>query len=217
MFEQPFDGLSHLAHYAAIADHLSPAGPLPDLAGETQISTPQGAVQISCIRPGSRVDTADGIGACVISVINAHVPARGTFETVELRYPYLGLQEDINLSASARLLLSGCDVEYFFGQLWVSVTAAQLCDGVTAALQTPAPNARPSQLRYALVLDRPAAIIAAGALIESYDLTPLMTCPAALEHSVVAGLALPQLTTGADSAPQLRDYEALTLRQARAA
>lgn len=197
--------------FAALADHILPAGPLPMLGAQSMISTPSGAQKVTALRPGMAVLTADGGTAKVRWAGSCDLPARGRFAPMLLRAPYHGLNRDLLLAADQRLQLGGSEVEYLFGEEQVAVPVRHLADNRAIW-----PAASGPVIRYHhLLLDRHAIILANGAAIESMDAS-LLTDPAMQAQSVLAGLTDPPRGPRLPW-PVLRDFEALTLQRLRAA
>jgi len=197
--------------FAALADHILPAGPLPMLGADTMIAIPHGAHPIGALRPGQSVLTTDGSTAQIRWAGACDIPARGRFAPILLRAPYLGLDRDLVMAADQRLQLGGSEVEYLFGGEQVAVPVRHLADNRSVMPQPSGPVIR----YHHLLLDRHAGIIANGAAIESLDAS-LLSDSAVLAQSVLAGIV--DLPRGPRLPwPVLRDFEALTLRRLRAA
>ena len=201
-------------HYLALSDRLEPAGPMPGLSPGAQIETPTGPVPLSALGPGDIVSTASGDIAVVRWCDSLDLPARGRYAPLLLRAPYHGLTEDLLVAPDQRLCLTGSDVEYLFATDRVSAAAGTLVDH-RAVLAAP----RQLVMTYRqVVLDRPAVLLASGAMIESQDLAPLLAAPQAFASSAFADLP-PELRprTAKGPCPVLQDYEAWTLGHHRAA
>jgi len=121
--------------YAGIANHPLPEAPLPGMEKGTLIQTPTGPVAVGDLQPGMQVLTGTGTQQTVRWVGTADHMARGTAAPIRLRAPYFGLTEDITVTRNQRLLLTGCEVEYLFGEEQVlarvedirRANAAQIC------------------------------------------------------------------------------------------
>lgn len=101
--------------YAGLANHPLPAQPVPGLAGETRVRTPHGERPVHTLRPGMEVLTASG-GTETIRWIGAtEQMARGVSAPILLRAPYFGLDEDLLVSRSQRIMLRGSEIDYLFG------------------------------------------------------------------------------------------------------
>lgn len=200
--------------FMAIADHQVPLGPMPSLAGHALLETLDGPKPICKLRPGQLIKTHDQDIAQIRWVGACELPARGRFAPMLMRAPYYGLDHDLMVSATQRIGLSGSEVEYLFGEEEVGVAARHLCDNSSAL-----PVEGLKTLRYyQVLLDRHALITVSGAPLESFDAVSLLNDPSLLTHSVLGDMPnelRPHSTMPA--LPILRDYEALTLAQLRAA
>ena len=202
--------------WMALADHLAPVGPMPGLGGATRIATPGGQKRrIDQIEPGHIVTTADGDTAQVRWAGSAQVIARGRQAPLGLRAPFHNLEQDIETSSDQRLILGGSDVEYLFGVEEVRASAGHLLDQRSVLRAT---QGRATARYWQLVLDRPAAILAEGCAVESFDPSPLIAAPEALALSVLSDL--PRELMPLDRLPQtpiLQGFEAMTLAYSGAA
>lgn len=200
--------------YLALSDRLEPVGPMPGLSPLARIATPTGPVLLADIAPGDIVSTASGDVAVVRWCDDIHLPARGRYSPLHLRAPYHGLTEDLLVAPDQRLCLTGTDVEYLFATDRVSAPAGTLVDH-RAVLAAP----RQLLMTYRqVVLDRPAVLLASGAMMESQDLGPLLAAPHTFSSSAFADLP-PALRPRSAESPctVLQDYEAWTLGSHRAA
>ena len=102
--------------YAGIANHPLPETPLQGLERTTLIATPTGPVAVGDLRPGMQVLTSTGTEQTVRWVGTADHLARGRAAPIRLRAPYFGLTQDITVTRNQRLLLTGCEVDYLFGE-----------------------------------------------------------------------------------------------------
>jgi hypothetical protein len=141
-------------------------------------------------------------------VCRQDLPARGRFSPLRLRSPFYGLHTDLIVAPDQRLLLSGSEVEYLFGEEQVSATAGHLMDGRTI-VRGPFASV---QSYYQLLLDRPASLIVNGAILESFDPGELAGNRDLIQSSVLRGLP-PELVPASygSALPQLKGFEALTL------
>lgn len=199
--------------FFAMAEGICPTGPMPGLDPEAWIATPSGARPLQTLRAGDQVLDAEGKAREIRWAGSVTLPATGRFTPLKMRAPYHGLTEDLVLAPDQRLLLSGTEIEYLFGQERVSAAVRHLSDRHSvepAAPRTPVITYRQ------LLLDRPAEIIANGAAVECFDAQPLFSDTRLVRHSVLSGLDREEwpAVTGF-GVPVLRDYEALTLEEAR--
>ena len=204
----------------AIAEGLAPVGPMPALPGNGFVPTPGGPVRLDALTPGMRIIAADGEPAEVTWAGHVHLPAGGLNAPCLLRAPYFGLNGDLIVSAGAVMRLKGAEVEYLFGRPDVSVVVRDLVDDirilpVSAMHELANPMVQPF---HQVLLNRRVPIVLSGAVFETLDTSALRTNPVLWKWSVMNALepaVLPQ--AGAVRPPILRDYEALSLRQMRAA
>ncbi len=200
--------------YMALSDRIEPVGPMPSLMPDTPIATPTGYRAISDLRRGDTVLTPNGETVPVLHVLSRQVPARGSFRPVRMRAPYFGLQQDITIAPSQRLVLSGSEVEYLFGQESVLVPARHLI-GSRGAVPAQAGTV---VTYWQLLLPRHEALIAAGTVTESLFIGRLRRKKTELGASVLAGLdrtGLPE--HGRSIHPVLQAFEAVILAEKRAA
>ena len=120
--------------FAGIANHFVPAVPLPGIATGACIATPDGPRAIETLAPGMLVETVSR-GPQPIRWIGRTEPlARGHTAPIEMRAPYFGLTGDICVARNQRILLSGPDIEYLFGEDHVLARAGDLVNGRSARL-----------------------------------------------------------------------------------
>lgn len=200
--------------FVALSDRIEPVGPLPSLLPDTPIATPTGYRAIRELRRGDTVLTPAGEHVPVLHVLSRQVPAHGSFHPVRLRAPYFGLQRDIIIAPSQRLVLSGSEVEYLFGRESVLVPARHLAGSSGAVPARPGPVVTYWQI----LLPRHEALIAAGTVTESLFIGRLRRKKAQLNASILAGLdrsGLPE--HGHPIHLVLQAFEAVTLADRRAA
>jgi hypothetical protein len=186
---------------------------MPGLDTTALIATPKGDRPLGALRAGDRVFDSDGVPRRVRWAGSVTLPAAGAQAPLRLRAPYHGLTADMQLAPDQRLLLSGSEVEYLFGQERVSTAVRHLADRHSVA---PASSDAPVVTYGQVLLDTPAAILANGAAVESFDAQPLFSAPRLVTNSVLADLPRadwPKRTGGV--APVLRAYEALSLKEPR--
>jgi hypothetical protein len=108
----------------------------PWIGPTTLIETVAGPLPANLLRAGDMIRVGEEAFRPLISVHHSELPARGSFSPVLLRAPYFGAPEDILVSASQLVALSGPEVEYLFGEDEVLAEAGHLIDG-RAALHDP--------------------------------------------------------------------------------
>lgn len=146
----------------------APPRPMPGLAPDARISTPEGPRPLWSLRPGDRVLTRDsGAQEIVWMGVQRLQPARlhllPGLRPVRLRGQ--GAAADLLVSPSQRLLVRGPATEALFNSPEVLVLAADLCDGRTIR-----PDRQMREARYVqIMLDRHEIIYANGFGIGSYD------------------------------------------------
>ena len=200
--------------FFAVSTEIEPIGPLPSLTAQVPILTPYGYRMAGQLKRGDRVVTLGGEIAPVLEVVKRVVPARGAFRPVRLRAPCFGLRQDIIVGPDQRMVISGSDVEYMFGEERVLVPARHLVNGIAAQYCPGGITATYHQL----ILPQHQAVVAAGAALETLFLGRIRRKPEALEASLLAGMdrnALPE--HGRSAYPVLKKFEAITLAQKRAA
>jgi hypothetical protein len=207
--------------HAAIADHLATIGPQPGIDGAGLVETPDGPRPLHLLRAGDPVIAADGAPAVVRWAGSADLPcpASGTghHRPHRMRAPYFGVGSDLLVAGGAVLRLCGSEVEYLFGEAEVAVAVRHLADGQAILPLSGGPEPRFRRWHH-LVLDRAVPLLVSGAVIEGLDSDALRARPALHRWSILAGLPAEQMPApAARSCPQLRDYEAQTLRRMRAA
>lgn len=200
--------------YVALSSAIEPVGPMPSLMPDTPVATPTGYCAISEMRRGDTVVTPAGEIVPVLQVLSRQVPANGSFRPVQMRAPYFGLQQNITVAPSQRLVLSGSEVEYLFGRESVLVPVRHL----VASRGTVPARAGPVVTYWQLLLPRHEALIVAGTAAESLFIGRLRRNRTVLPASILAGLdrsAMPE--HGRSVHPVLQAFEAVTLAEQRAA
>ena len=200
--------------YMALSTSIEPVGPLPSLMADTPIATPNGYRPVSKLRRGDTVLTPQGDVVPVLHVLSRKVPASGSLYPVRVRAPYFGLQRDITVAPSQRLVLSGSEVEYLFGRESVLVPARHLACGTV----TKPAKIGPVITYWQLLLPCHEALIAAGTITESQFIGRLRRHHEALGASILAGLNRTTLPEHGQSVhPVLQAFEATVLAERRVA
>lgn len=200
--------------YLALSDAMEPIGPMPGLMPETPIATAMGYRKAGDIRRGDLIISGDGEQVPVLHAVSRTVPAFGSFSPLKIRAPYFGLRRDIRIAPTQRLVLSGSEVEYLFGQESVLTPAQHLVGGTTVQQAHCGPLIRYVQF----VLPGHETLIAAGSETESLYIGRLRRKKDRLAASLLAGLdrsVLPE--HGRSVFPVLKAFDALVLAEQRAA
>lgn len=121
--------------YAGVANHPLPDTELPGIAGDTRVQTPTGPMRVADLHPGMRILSRKGEDQTIRWIGQTDQLARGASAPIRLRAPYFGLSGDITVTRNQRLLLTGSEVEYLFGEEQVlarvedirRASAAQIC------------------------------------------------------------------------------------------
>lgn len=200
--------------FMALSVRTEPVGPTPSLSPDTPIATPDGFRPIRALRRGDLVVDADGRTVPVLFNIRRTVPARGLFRPLRMRTPYFGLQRDIVVAPSQRVVLGGSEVEYLFGAEAVLVPACHLVGGHSVKPVACGPLTGYHQL----VLPAHEPLNAAGTTVESLFVGRLRRKPQLLDASALAGVDRSRLPEhGSPSFPVLRAFDARILAERRVA
>lgn len=200
--------------YLALSAGIEPVGPMPSLAPDTPIATPDGYRAISDLRRGDLVLTRDEQVVPVLHKVTRTVPARGSFLPVRLRAPFFGLWRDIDVAPGQRLLLSGSEVEYLFGQQAVLLSTRHLI-GTPRAYNPPV---GPLVTWQQLILPGHEAIRVAGTAADSLFVGRLRRNRDRLMQSLLAPLDRSTLPEHARPVhPVLRAFDATILAERRVA
>ena len=200
--------------YLALSADIEPIGPMPTLALDTPIATPDGYRTIGALERGDLVLTHDGAIAPVLHKVTRSVPARGSFRPIRLRAPFFGLWRDTDLSPGQRLLLTGSEVEYLFGQQAVLLSTRHLI-GTPRAYHPPV---GPLVSYAQLILPGHEAIRVAGTAADSLFVGRLRRNRELLSRSLLAPLdraTLPEHPRPVH--PVLRAFDATILAERRVA
>lgn len=129
----------------------------------TLIDTPEGPHPVESLCPGDRVLTRDSGAQPVRWIGMREVDGSGAFAPVRFAPELLGRDEALLVSPQHRMLLSGWEVDLWFGAPEVLAPALHLVDG---HLVTRAPCPRVTYLH--LMFDRHEIVSAGGMLSESF-------------------------------------------------
>jgi hypothetical protein len=200
--------------YVAVSNRAEPVGPMPTMTPDTRIATPSGYRPIRELRRGDLVVTPQGESVPVLHKVARTVPARGCFRPVRVRAPFFGLQQDILVAPSQRLVLAGSEVEYLFGEEAVLVELRHL-------IGEPSVHAEPcgSLVTYEqLILPNHEAVLAAGTQAESLYIGKIRSRRRDLRGSLLAALDPQTLPEHARSRYRvLGAFDAIVLAEQRAA
>ncbi|MBE1285469.1 MAG: hypothetical protein GJ676_19305 [Rhodobacteraceae bacterium] len=204
---------SHI-DFMALSAGIEPIGPMPSLVPSTPIATPDGFKRVADLRRGDLVLTPEQEAVPVLHKVIRTVPARGSFQPIRLRAPFFGLWQDIDVSPSQRLLLSGSEVEYLFGQQAVLLSTRHLTG-------TPRAYFPPTGLLATyvqVILPRHEALNAAGTTTESLFVGRLRRNRDRLERSLLNGIERNLIPEhGRPIHPVLRAFDATILAERRVA
>lgn len=200
--------------YIAVSNKVEPVGPMPGLTLNSPIATPGGYRFVKELRPGDTVLTADGRVEPVLARVDRQVPARGSLRPVHLRAPFFGLQQDIAVAPSLKIVVSGSAVEYLFGHESVLAPAGHFAGGFIGHNEPERALVTYTQL----LLPDHATLLAAGAPVESLFIGRLVRNPQRLGVSVLANMPRGQIPDhGKQTHPVLKAFEATVLAERRVA
>ena len=200
--------------YVAASTRIEPVGPMPTLTLDTPVATPGGYRPAGDLARGDLVLTSTGESVPVLHRLTRQVPARGLFRPLQLRAPYFGLQQDIIVAPTQRLVLDGSDVEYMFGSEAVLIEVRHLLGSMSVTAADRGPIVTYTQL----LLPHHEGVVAAGTVAETLFIGRLRRRRGALASSILAGLDRHRLPEhGKSLFPVLNSFDAVTLANARAA
>ena len=200
--------------YFAISTDIEPIGLTPSLTGKVPVLTSFGYRPAAQIKRGDVLQVPGRGGVPVLEVIRQTVPARGALQTIRLRAPYFGLQQDIIVGAEQKLRIGGSAVEYLFGCPQVLVPAGHLVNGVSALRYTKVETVT----YYQFIMPASEPFQTAGPTLESQFIGRMRRSPDLIAASPLADrdrMYLPEHSSLA--LPVLDPFEANTLAELRAA
>ncbi len=153
-----------------VAHGIAPVALAPGLAEGSKIDTPMGPRPIEDLRPGDLVLTNSGEAKPVRHLAARQVPALGLMRPLQLRAPFLDLSHDVLIAPHQRLLLSGGEAEYLYGEDAVMIHARHLRHGHAALWASPRPLVR----YYAVLLDSHECLSVGGVWCESLFVGPMV-------------------------------------------
>jgi hypothetical protein len=148
------------------------------------VLTPSGSAPAGALRAGDVVLTAAG-PAPLAAVGRIELPMLGAFAPVRLRAPFFGRGADLVIAPGQRVVLSGIEPEYLFGEEEVLVEARHLTDGRTGLRDRRA--ATIALVR--LALHRPGLILADALALEAEAPGPAPR-PVLRPHEAVALMSM---------------------------
>ncbi|MEH6738005.1 MAG: Hint domain-containing protein [Sulfitobacter sp.] len=200
--------------FAALSDQIEPIGVGPTLSPDTPVATPWGYRNVSTLKRGDTVYTAEGEIVPVLQTVSRTVPARGSFAPIRMRAPYFGLQDDIIIAPEQHVVIDGPEVEYLFSCEKVLTPARNLVNGFAARTEPSAHLTSYTQL----ILPNHETILAGGAPLESMYIGRMRRDTHQLASSVLFGVDRQDLPEHkAPSHKVLKWYEAIHLAKRRAA
>jgi len=202
-------GVQHGAglRWIALSDRIEPVGLPLGVAAGTPVETPDGMRRIDRLCRGDLVSTPDGPRP-IRWITRREVPALGAFRPIHLRAPYHGLSGDILVAQDHRLLVSGGETEYLFGEDAVLVEARHLVDGRT----THRAHGGGVMSFFHILLDDHACLTFAGLLGESLFVGAMARDPALIGTTALAEMPAQAIPRHCAFARQpLSSYEARTL------
>lgn len=200
--------------FLALSSKMEPVGPIPTLHPDAPIATPRGYRRAGDLRRGDTVTSGSGAVVPVLHRLERTVPALGSFAPVRLRAPYFGLREDVCVAPAQRLVISGSEVDYLFGQEAVLFPARHLSGGVALARVACGPTITYTQL----LLPAHETLNLGGTTAESLYIGRIRRNRALLAVSLLAGIDRQTLPDhGRSIYPVLRAFEAMVLADQRAA
>lgn len=192
----------------ALSNGIEPVGPAPSISEGTLVETADGPRLIERLQLGDMVQTARHGFQPIRWLVKQNVPAVGDFRPIKLRAPYLDLQQDITVTQNQRMLFSGAEAEYLFGEDSVLIEARQLLGHPCATLQP----AAFSRTYYQILLDHHDCIRLCGAWSESLYVGYISDAPQVLATSRLASLPRSAMPVHRKfSCPMLGNYESRTL------
>ena len=196
--------------WIALSDRIEPVGLPLGVAAGTPVETPDGMRPVDQLRRGDLVSTPDGPRR-VRWLTRRDVPALGAFRPIHLRAPYHGLSSDIMVAQDLRLLVSGGETEYLFGEDAVLVEARHLVDGRT----THRAHGGGVMRYHHVLLDDHACLTFAGLQGESLFVGAMARDPALIGTTALAAMPVQDMPRHCAFARQpLSSYEARTLAAA---
>ncbi|MCP5038311.1 MAG: hypothetical protein GY945_12010, partial [Rhodobacteraceae bacterium] len=195
--------------FIALSDKVEPVGLTLGVAKGTPVETPSGPQFIERLRLGDEVVTISGAVLPVRWIIKREVPLLGRFRPVRLRAPYFGLTRDILTAPDHRVMVTGADAEYLFGETSVLVEARHLVDGKSVRRESPA---RTTLWYYHVLLDGHECMKYAGLWGESLFVGSIGRCVDMIGTTALSEMpfaAIPRHTRFA--LPILSGLEARTL------
>lgn len=158
------------AHMIGVARGIVPVALAPGLASGSLIDTPGGTRPIEALVAGDLVTSVDGKLHEVRHVASRLVPALGLMRPLTLRAPFMELTRDLVLAPHQRLVLSGGDAEYLYGEDAVMIQARHLRHFHAAGWAETGPLIR----YHAVLLDSHECLSVQGVCVESLFVGPIV-------------------------------------------
>lgn len=193
--------------WIGLSDRIEPVGLSIGVAAGTPVETPDGLRPVERLRLGDMVMTSQG-AMPLRWMTRREVPALGAFRPIHLRAPYHGLSHDILVAPDHRLVVTGAEAEYLFGEDGVLVEAHHLVDGRTVRRA----HGGGTLWYYHLLFDEHVCLSYAGMQGESLFVGAMGRASELVATTALAGLpadAVPRHR--AFARPPLSSYEARTL------
>ena len=194
--------------YLALSDQVEPVGLASGIARGTPVETPTGPRLVERLRLGDLVMTAGSGPQPVRWIVRREVPALGRFRPIRLRAPYFGLSRDILVAPDHRVVVSGAEAEYLFGEDSVLAEAVHLVDGKSVRHE----NTEQTLWYYHVLLDEHECLKYAGMWGESLFVGAMGRSPDLIATTALAAMpstAIPRHRRFAR--PVLSAYEARSL------
>ncbi len=168
-------GFLDLFRGVAISTHGLPSTDLPGVAAGTLVDTPDGPRPVESLRPGDDVLTG-GAAVCKLRWNDTReVVAIGQTAPVLIRAPYFGLNDDLRVTPSTRMLVSGAAVEYQFGTDAVLIRACDMVNNVSIKRD----HSRPVIVFHHLMLDDHDCVSVGRCRVETVLLSDLLAADGA--------------------------------------
>ncbi len=195
--------------FMAVSDKVEPVGLTLGVVKGTPVETSSGPQFIERLRLGDEVVTMSGEVSRVRWIVRREVPMLGRFRPVRLRAPYFGLTRDILIAPDTRVVITGTEAEYLFGESNVLVEARHLVDERSARRER---AERATLWYYHVLLDQHECMKYAGLWGESLFVGSIGRSAEMIATTALADMpttAIPRHTRFA--LPILSNFEARTL------
>lgn len=192
----------------SIANSIEPVGPSPSIAAGTMVETAHGPRPIDRLQLGDSVLTANNGLQPIRWILRQDLPTVGAYRPIKLSAPYFGLQTNITVSRSQRIMVSGPEAEYHFGEDAVLIEAQELLGHPSASTKA----AGFATAYYQLLLDVHDCIQLNGTWSESLFVGHLAQSPQVLATSRLAEIPRTAMPMHSQPVrPTLKPFETQTL------